>query len=171
VLAQVQLGDILMVWSQAWSNDGRLLAVGTFTGTLFILDANTLAVRAKLIGAEPGAIDSISFSPDDQTVTTTGSAGEINFWSMPGLESEAHITLGPGVIGHDVVEAWYTATGQLVGIAPDLAHPNDLTTRVFGFAADPASLATEACKLGAGNLTKTEWHHDVGDQPYRTICP
>ncbi len=165
VLAQVQLGDILTLMSQAWSNDGRLLAVGTYTGTLYILDAKTLAVRAKINGAEPGPVDSISFSPDDQTVTTTGHSGQIHFWSVPGLEPEAHVTIGDGP-----TYAWYAASGRLVGFAPDLTNPDAVQDREFTFAADPAALVAEACTLGAGNLSRSEWQHDVGDQPYRSIC-
>ena len=47
----------------------------------------------------------------------------------------------------------------------------DRTVSVVTWAFDPASLVGEACTLGGGNLTKSEWQRDVGDQPYRKICP
>jgi hypothetical protein len=169
LVVQTRLGDIGQVMSAAWSNDGRLLAVGTFTGTVFLFDAKTLALRAKINAVSTGAVRSISFSPDDQTMVTTGEAGEIDFWSVPGLAPELHLTVGDAR-----VYAWYDAAGRLVGMAPDPTRPavdGDAMYRWFVFRSDPASLAREACALAGGGMTHAQWQRYIGDQPYEHICP
>lgn len=166
LVEQVAVGDIEQPMSQAWSNDGRLLAVGTWTGTLFLLDADTLAVRGRVSAAEPGPVRSISFSPDDQTMVTTGETGQVDFWTVSSLVHETHLTIGDGR-----VYAWYNATGRLVGLAPDPTRPGKDMYRWFVFRSDPASLAAEACTLAGGDITRTQWQRYVGDQPYQHTCP
>jgi DNA-binding SARP family transcriptional activator/WD40 repeat protein len=169
LVAQTRLGDIGQMMSEAWSNDGRLLAVGTFTGTVFLFDANTLALRAKINAVSAGAVRSISFSPDDQTMVTTGEAGELDFWSVPDLASELHLTAGVAR-----VYAWYDATGRLVGMAQDPTQPDvddEAMYRWFVFRSDPDSLAAEACALAGGDMTRGQWRRYVGDQPYQRVCP
>jgi hypothetical protein len=169
LIAQTRLGDIGQVASEAWSNDGRWLAIGTFTGTVFLLDANTLALRGKLNGIVTGSVRSISFSPDDQTMVTTGEAGELDFWSVPDLAPELQLTAGSAR-----VYAWYDAAGRLVGMAQDPTKPDvdqEAIYRWFVFRSDPASLAAEACALAGGGMTRAQWQRYVGDQPYQQMCP
>jgi hypothetical protein len=99
-------------------------------------------------------------------LVTTGDVGQLDFWSVPALDHRAHVSIGDGR-----VYAWYNAASRLVGLAPDPTLPGQDRYRWFEFKSDPASLSTTACALAAGNLSRAQWQHYVGDQPYRRICP
>jgi len=63
-----------------WSPDGRLLAQATSVG-LYLYDTNTYNDPNYI--AEGFAIDSLSFSPDGQTIATTSDDGAMRVWSIP----------------------------------------------------------------------------------------
>jgi WD40 repeat protein len=170
LVAQTGLGDVSGPSAVAWSHDRRLLAVGTFDGTLSLLDARTLHLVASAGAVEPGPIKTVSFAPDDRDLVTAGTGGAMSFWSVPDLSREGgRIAIGSGA-NNGGLFAWYLPSGDVVGLAPDERHPGTDLQRWFTFRAAPQELAATACSLAGGDMTRGQWARYVGDQPYRRLC-
>jgi WD40 repeat protein len=170
LIAQAGLGDISGPTALAWSPDRRTLAVGTYDGTLTLYDARTLRPVAAAGPIEPGAVRTVSFSPDGADLITAGTGGQIRFWSVPGLTSEGNpIRVGSG--GNDGgVFAWYTPSGQVVGLGADDRSPGTDWQRWFDFRAAPADLLRTACALAGTDMTRAQWRRYVPDESYRHVC-
>ncbi len=77
-LAKVARADPAPVRSLAFSPDGRLLAAGLLQGEALILDARSLAIRARLPG-HALAVAALAFSPDGSRLATASADG-IRLW-------------------------------------------------------------------------------------------
>ena len=170
ILAQAGLGDIDAETISEWSPDGKLLAVGTYDGTVTLFDAATLGVVANAGAVEPGFVYSAMFSPDGQTLITSGTGGTISFWAVPGMQRiAAPLSVGVGANTSGTF-AWYAPNGDIVGFAPDDSRPSAPDMRWFDFKARPDALLAQACQLAGGDFTPAQWQRYVGDQPYRHVC-
>jgi WD40 repeat protein len=157
----------------AWSHDTRTLAIGTSAGTLGLYDAATLSLRTTVGRVSSGFIDTASFAPDDQTLVTADSAGSLVFWSVPTLTREGQrvvLANSASIGGLGGVFAWYSPSGDVVGLAADDRRP-DAGVRFFDFQARPAALAKLACDLAGGDMSRADWHQYLGDRSYRHVCP
>ena len=170
LLAQTGLGDVTSPTALAWSPDHRLLAVGTYDGTLALYDARTLHRVATAGVAEPGAIRTVSFSPTGSDLVSAGTPGTLNSWSVPGLSREASpIAVGNGA-NNGGIFAWYRPTGRIVGLAPDVRRPGTDLQRWFTFDSAPGDLVRTACLLAGGTVSRARWAQLAADQPYRRVC-
>jgi WD40 repeat protein len=169
LVAQVGLGDIGYPASPTWSHDGHLLAFGTSSGTVEVLDAATLKLRADTGVVTAGYASTVSFAPDDSTLVSAGTDSSLNFWTVPDLRPEGgRVVIGSGATGG--VFAWFAPTGDVVGLAPDVRAPDSGMQRWFDFRAEPAALAKVACQLAGSDLTRAQWQRYVGDVPYQHVC-
>ncbi len=167
-MAQTGLGDVNFPTAAAWSHDGRRLVVGTYEGTLALYDARTLALEADAGGVEPGWIKTADFSPDDTTIVTGGTLGDISFYSVPTLDRlGAQLTIRAQDGG---AFAWYDPHGDVDGYAPDSAKASLDLVRWFRFRVDTPALLTAACDVAGGDISRSQWQRYVGDQPYRHVC-
>ena len=137
LVAQLGLGDILAPSVLAWSHDARLLAVGTYDGTLALYDASTFTLRANAGPVESGRVTTASFGPDDRTLVTGGTAGAMSFWSVPDLAREGQpIPIGNAANNGGILP-WYSASGDVVGLAQDERRNDTSLQRWFTFPATP----------------------------------
>jgi WD40 repeat protein/serine/threonine protein kinase/tetratricopeptide (TPR) repeat protein len=70
---------LVMVRSVAYAPDGRTLAAALESGSILLLDAESLAVRARLEGHGAPAVG-LAFSPDGRTVASASEDGTIRLW-------------------------------------------------------------------------------------------
>ena len=171
LVAQTSLGDVNFPTALAWSRDGTRLAVGTYAGTLALYNATTLSLQVSAGVVEPGSVKTESFAPDDQTLLTAGTSGEINFYTVPDLRRLGEqLTIGNGA-NNGGVFAWFSDRGQVEGYAPDPSKPTTEKQRWFVLHADPASLVSTACRLAGSDMTRPQWQRYVVDRPYQHVCP
>lgn len=64
----------------AITQDGRLVATGSWDGTAKLWDASTGKVLQQLVGGHTGYINSIDFSPDGKWVATASDDGTARLW-------------------------------------------------------------------------------------------
>ena len=75
------VGHTELVHDVVFSHDGRLLATASIDGSTNVRDARTGDLLHRYVG---GGL-SVAFSADDRTVFTSGSAGVIQAWDIPGI--------------------------------------------------------------------------------------
>ncbi len=167
ILAQTGLGDVTGPSAVAWSHDGKLLALGTYRGTLELYDAATLQRRASAGVIIPGYVVSASFSPDDRSVVAGGTDAEMAVFTVPDLSREGTRVQFTGTASGDWF-AFYNPGGDIVGLAPTGANGGSL--RWFTFPARSSELLSTACQLAGADITHQQWARYVGDQPYRHVC-
>lgn len=66
----------------AITQDGRVVATGSWDGTAKLWDAATGKVLRQLVGGHTGYINSIDFSPDGQWVATASDDGTARLWRV-----------------------------------------------------------------------------------------
>jgi DNA-binding SARP family transcriptional activator/WD40 repeat protein len=170
MLAQTGVGDVQSETVTEWSPDGKLLALGTVDGTLSLYDAATLKLVNAAGPVESGFLLAARFAPDGRSIVSSGTAGMINLFTVPGLQRIAQpLSLGPGA-NNGGLFAWFAPDGDLVGFAQDPKHPASALQRWFDLRVEPAQLARTACALAGGDITRAQWRRYVGDQPYRHVC-
>lgn len=163
-LASRLLTPLGLLEASAWSRDGRRVAVGTTDGALWVLDGDTLAVRAGPVTAVPGSVSALAFAPDGTTVAAAGDNGALTFWTVTGLRPlGTGLTPGPG--------AW-----PFVRFAPDggtldgLAPVDAGSQQWVRVATRPSDWVRLACSVAGTPLTRVEWSRYVGSRPYRGTC-
>jgi hypothetical protein len=167
LVAQARLGDIGAPTAAAWTPDGSTLALGTGDGTLALYAARSLRLRTNAGIVTPAPVGTLAVAPDGRTLVL--GAGDLSFWTVPDLTREgapvgmrnSHVSGG--------VWGWYAADGDVVGLADDTSRP-EAGMRWFTVRVDPASLTRLACHLAGSDMTRSQWHRYVGDQPYRQVC-
>jgi DNA-binding SARP family transcriptional activator/WD40 repeat protein len=170
LLAQTGVGDIRSETMSEWSPDGKLLAIGTLDGTLSLYDAATLKLVTAAGPVESGFVLAARFAPDGRSIVTSGTAGVINLFTVPGLQRIAQpLSLGPGA-NNGGLFAWFAPDGDLVGLAQDPRRPGSAVQRWFDLRIEPTQLARTACALAGGDISRAQWQRYVGDQPYRRVC-
>ena len=162
---QVGLGVFGVVDAQDWSADGRRLVVGTYAGTIKVVDARSLAPISDTVRAVAGVVQTVSFSPDASTVVSGGTDGTLSFWDAATLR-----LIGSPVRSEleDSWWAWYTTHGDIAGYAPSDTPGHE---QWFTMPAQPQQWATAACTLADSQLTTAEWNRYIGThRQYRTVC-
>ncbi|WP_048550905.1 WD40 repeat domain-containing protein, partial [Nostocoides japonicum] len=154
-----------------WSSDGAVLAIVTTDGALEVFHGPHLDRVGRASVAAPGSIASVSVSPDDRTIVTGSTAGQLQFWDADSLAQE-----GPGLPaprGDSIApwEAWFTHTGLLAGLLPDDRTGADPTgQRTYTMPAAPSAWVDAICRTAGDDLTRTEWSTYVGSRPYVRPC-
>ncbi len=72
LVGQTHLGVQGVVSAAAWSPDGQRVVVGTWAGNLRLLDAQTLHPMSPMVSTDGGPVSTLSFSPDNGSVLSTG---------------------------------------------------------------------------------------------------
>jgi WD40 repeat protein/serine/threonine protein kinase len=113
--------------SLAWSSGG-VLAGGTWSGRLLVLDARTGEELASTV-AHTGSIFGLCFAPDGKMLVTAGHDQMIHLWSVPGLDRIATLR------GHrdEIWSLAFSADGRLLCTAG-----KDGTAKVWSLAPKPA---------------------------------
>jgi hypothetical protein len=154
----------------AWSPDGTTLAsvlLEVQPKVIVLRQVTTGQIMGQPFTDLPDAVREVRFSPDGQTLIATGTdlahpqEGFIMLWDMA-----TRRPLGPPLRGH---------TAQVLSLA---FHPTGSTlasgsedTSVLLWDVSLASWHAQACRLANRNLTRAEWQHYLGDEPYRQTCP
>jgi WD40 repeat protein len=169
MLAQTGLGDVTAPSAVGWSHDGRLLAVGTYAGSLRLLDAATLSSVADAVGVVTEYVLSASFAPDDRSLVIGSTDGAIEVFSVPDLTRVGTRVQLNGNVPDAALYAFYNTNGDIVGLAPSITYPGQ--QQWFTFPGRSTELLATACQLAGEDLTARQWAQYVPDQPYRHVCP
>lgn len=152
-----------------YSADGKYVAAGFGDGRVVILDVGTRrAVGAPLVG-HGGYVFRVAFSPDDRMLAVT---------------SEDNVSLWDVATRQRIGEFNHTSGSRLTGaarpgrIAFDAVFSRDNRTLAITWGddsfvewnLDPSAWIRRACDVAGRNLTREEWHENLGDQPYRKTC-
>jgi WD40 repeat protein len=170
----------LLANSVSISPDGNLLAVGTVSGRILLVDASKLlpiSAQAPLPNLEDMLVDTledhtgpvvgVSFSPDGARLASLGSDGKMRLWDVSGRKplGEALPTVAP--------EQLPSVRGGTLSFSVDgrfLLAPSD--QGLTAWTVDPRDWDTTVCHMVLRNLTHGEWDTYVPPgTPYHETCP
>jgi DNA-binding SARP family transcriptional activator/WD40 repeat protein len=170
LVAQTDLGAVSPPTAIAWSPDRRTVALGSDTGSVILYDADTLAPRTAPVTVTSGFVGTLSFAPDGQLLLVGGTDGTLRFLTVPDLAPQGQ-PLEIGDSGNNGgVYAWYTASGDVAGLAEGVGSIAGGQQSWFTLQVAPAKLAALACQLAGADITRAQWQRYVGDRPYRHVC-
>lgn len=159
---EVRLGSVGVFYAWDWSPDHRSLAIGTLSGRLVVVNARTMAQQGPYVSAAAGFVVSVRYSPDGQTIATTGTDAQLNLWDAATLKR-----IGLPVDAH-ILKTWWTPAGDLFGYQY-IDGPTTHQQR-FSMPGRPAEWIALACAIAGSDLTRAEWARFVGNRPYQRVC-
>jgi WD40 repeat protein len=143
----------------AFSPDGRLLAAGTDTGKVLLLDAQDGERRGPPIEVGKDEINPVSFSPDGRLLAASAADQTATVWD---LASRTRLgTTFPTVQG----------TLPVANFAPDGDLVISYLADAVKWPMDPRTWERFACKVAGRDLTRAEWRDLLPDLEYRRTCP
>ena len=125
-----------------------------------VFTARDLRPLGPAFPAHNGSVSSVDASPDDRTLVTAGSDGQIRLWDLASRRP-----IGTPLPGPENVNA-------VAFFAPDGKHVFAVFRDGRGYRWDVRSTSWErqACKIAGRRLTRTEWHDALPDRAYAPAC-
>lgn len=158
------------VLALALSPDGKLLALATEEGMVFVYNARTLQAVAVPFQASPTRIDQLGFSRDSQFLVVVKELG-VQLWDVEtrqpigGMISSPPFTMGTDTTNEAVGAVAFARDGKSLFTA----YP--YSESVVRWDIDPESWTRRLCAAVNRNLTNIEWQQYMGAIPYRETCP
>jgi WD40 repeat protein len=90
-------GHAARVWSVAFSPDGKLLASGSFDGTIVLWDVEA-GTMVRALKHHATTYSRLAFSPDGQSVVAGGEDGTIHYWDVATGEAQPPRTGHTGLV-------------------------------------------------------------------------
>ena len=156
------------VWSVAFRPDGQWVATASGYAA-WVWDISAALNAGAGTGVEvarlehEGVVESVAFSADGEWVATA-SGYMARVWDI-----SAALHAGTGV-GVEVARLEHDSRVYSVAFSPDgqwVATASGRTARVWVV---PENLVDTLCSGLTRNLTRQEWVHYLGDEPYRKTC-
>jgi WD40 repeat protein len=141
--------------SLAFSPDGRLLAAGTNSGKVLLLDAQDGDRVGPPIEVGKHEIGPVSFSPDGRLLAASSGDETATVWD---LVSRKRL----GTTFPSVFVAQFAPDGDLA-----IAHLKEIVM----WPMDPRAWMRFACQVAGRDLTPAEWSDVLPDREYRRVCP
>ncbi|HET9249706.1 MAG TPA: protein kinase [Actinomycetota bacterium] len=82
--------------SVAWSPDGRSIAAGSFSGKVFVWDANARSMST--LRGHSGSVDSVAWAPDGTRLLTGASDGTARVWQIGQPDATLTLTARAGAV-------------------------------------------------------------------------
>jgi WD40 repeat protein len=158
-------GHTDVIWSVAFSPDGRTLASASSDKTIALWNVHTHKTVGSPLQGHLARVFSVAFSPDGRTLASASKDKTIRLWDV-----RTQKQLGKPLRGH-------LARVNSVAFSPDgltLASASDDTTiRLWEnlLWRNAAELRSNVCKLVGSGLSRTEWQQYAAGIPYHQTCP
>jgi DNA-binding SARP family transcriptional activator/WD40 repeat protein/tRNA A37 threonylcarbamoyladenosine biosynthesis protein TsaE len=151
--------------SVTWTEDQETLVVGTFTGWVHFLDAQTFEPVAPPRQEIDGWVLQTEISPDGRWLATMGTDGDVLLW-----DTETWAPLGNAVMedGSWGVLRFAADSSSLTAWFEQLEQDRKGVARTISL--DPADWVDRACRLAGRQLTEEEWAVIHPGQEWRATC-
>ena len=161
-LGPVLTGDQAAIVDLAFSPDSKTFASINIFGTVVLWDVATRRPVGSLFTASSAGTNRIRFSPDGRVLAVLGMDNRAAFWDVA-----THRRLGQPLGGENGV-----ALSKDFKTVASLGN-DGILLRDLSFLTDATreSWQARACERANRNLTRAEWQHYFGDEPYRATCP
>ena len=159
-VGRIEVPGDQQIRSLAFSEDGKLLAVGT-TQSITLWDVTNRRTLDPVLTGFQGSANCLAFSPDSGLLASGGFNKNVMLWDVA-----ARKPLGVPFVGH-------THPVQAVAFSPDgqtLASAG-LDGKVVLWDLRLETWRSRACELANRNLTPEEWNHHLGVEQRRKTCP
>jgi WD40 repeat protein len=166
-----------MVYSVAFSPDGRTMASGQFDRKVILWDVSDLAKRKPsrigILATNTSLVESVTFSPDGHSLVASAAAQTLTLWDVTDRNAPvrypATSRYRPSVGGDLVI---FSPDGHTVALtgnssvsSPDIQLWD--YSELNGVRADPVR---HACAIADRGLTAEEWALFVPERQYRRSC-
>lgn len=157
----------------AMSPDGKVLAIGDYSGRITLWDRDQARPAAAPLIAHTNIIRRLAFSPDGAMLASGADDGAAILWDVPSRQTIAQFRHGVTVMSGDnsartprsVNQLSFRADGKVLAADGPENH-------ILLWDIDLASWKREACRRTSRSLTGEEWLRFVSDnRTYEETCP
>ncbi|MEV0680407.1 hypothetical protein AB0I60_28225 [Actinosynnema sp. NPDC050436] len=117
-----------------------------------------------LDSAHRGAVNAAAVSPDQRSVVTVGSTGDLVLWSFPSPQALRRKS-DPVRVGSGFTGLRFAPDGQSVH-----ALKHTLTVSTVRWSLDPEDAVAAVCATPSANLTPAQWSTYFPDLAHRELC-
>ena len=158
----IKFADDAEAWDLSFSPDGKLLAASGTNGTVSVRDTSTWRLVHEPARMHNGLVLDVEWLQDSHTVVTAGMDELVSMYDV-----ERDLVRARPLPASE--QTGYGHTFLLPGISDELVVLNsDGPGHLYPL--DPARWLALACKIAGRDLTESEWHRYVPNQPYKPAC-
>ena len=142
----------------AFSPNARTLAVGTETGHVMVIDAQTGDRRGAAMKVAESGVFQIAVSPDGQLVAVAPANGGVTLWDLRSRRRLGDEFPQPPDV---IPQVAFEPNGRLLMTEK---------SRAIEWPVDRPTLQRAACEIAGRDLTRDEWAGILPNRPYRPVC-
>ena len=148
-------------FSAAFSPDADVVAVGTQTGEVLMVDLGQQAMMGVPLDGHSEAVVSLAFSPDGAMLASGGRDGAFVLWDVAARQRVGRVI--PGTPNVPVGVAFAPDGHTLIAAGGD--------REAFAFDTRPDSWEAHACQVAGRDLTEDEWAELFPGRAWQPTCP
>jgi WD40 repeat protein len=147
--------------AQEWSPDGTKFALGDRRGSLMVVDRGGRTIAGPT-PAHAGLVATVTFSPDGETLFTTGTDSQVRLWRSRDLRPIGLLSPTDGSRESWPPDARVTDDGRRLLVA--------VGTKVWDVPIDVAGVREYLCRVVGHDISPEDWAQLLPNRPHRKVC-
>jgi WD40 repeat protein len=154
-------GHLGIVYSVAFSPDGKTLASGSKDNKIILWDIETSQPIGQPLTAHTHHIKSVAFSPDGETIVSGSLDNTLILWDVATGQPIGQPIMK--TVGWGIESVAFSPDGKTIASGSS-------DSGIILWDVDPNSWIAQSCQRAGRNFTRAEWERYFPNDEYRKTC-